>query len=41
MRPIIDNNRLYLAMPPLFKIQYKDKVFYAYDEGEKDKIIKK
>ena len=41
MRPIIDNNRLYLAMPPLFKIQHKDKVFYAYDEHEKDKIIKK
>ena len=41
MRPIIDNNRLYLAMPPLFKIQHKDKVFYAYDENEKDKIVKK
>ena len=41
MRPIIDNNRLFLAMPPLFKIQYKDKNFYAYDEEEKDKIIKK
>ena len=23
MRPIIDNNRLFLAMPPLFKIQHK------------------
>ncbi len=41
MRPIIDNNRLFLAMPPLFKIQYKDKIFYAYDENEKNKIIKK
>ena len=41
MRPIIDNNRLFLAMPPLFKIQHKDKFFYAYDENEKDKIIKK
>jgi len=41
MRPIINNNRLFLAMPPLFKIQHKDKVFYAYDENEKDKIIKK
>ena len=27
MRPIIDNNRLFLAMPPLFKIQNKDKLF--------------
>ncbi len=41
MRPIIDNNRLFLAMPPLFKIQHNDKILYAYDEDEKDKIIKK
>ena len=27
MRPIIDSNRLFLAMPPLFKIQHKDKIF--------------
>ncbi len=41
MRPIIDNNQLFLAMPPLFKIQHKEKIFYAYDEIEKDRIIKK
>ncbi len=41
MRPIIENNRLFLAMPPLFKIQHKEKILYAYDEVEKDKIIKK
>ncbi len=41
MRPIIENNRLFLAMPPLFKIEHKDKVLYAYDEDEKNKIIKK
>ena len=35
------NNKLFLAMPPLFKIQHKDKIFYAYDENEKNKIIKK
>ncbi len=40
MKPIIDNNRLYLAMPPLFKIYNKDKSFYAFDENEKNKIIK-
>ena len=39
MKPIIDNNRLYLAMPPLFKIYNKDKSFYAFDENEKNKII--
>ena len=41
MKQIIDSNRLYLAMPPLFKIYNKDKSFYAYDEKEKEKIIEK
>ena len=39
MRPIIDNDRLFLAMPPLLKYNIR-KIFYAYDENEKDKIIK-
>ena len=41
MRPIIENNRLYLAMPPLFKIYNKNKEFFAYNEKEKDIILKK
>ena len=42
MKQIIDSNRLYLAMPPLFKIYNKDKSFYAYnDEKEKEKIMEK
>jgi len=41
MKAIIENNRLYLAMPPLFKIYNKDRSFYAYDEKERDKIIEK
>ena len=41
MKPLIDNNRLYLAMPPLFKIYDKSKYFYAFDEKEKNTIIKK
>ncbi len=40
MKSIIENNRLYLAMPPLFKIYNKNMSFYAYDEKEKNKIIK-
>ena len=40
MRKIIENNRLFLAMPPLYKISYKDNNFFAYDEREKDNIIK-
>ena len=41
MKQIIDSNRLYLAMPPLFKIYNKDKSFYAYNEKEKEKIMEK
>ncbi len=41
MKSLIDENKLYLAMPPLFKIYNKTKSFYAYDEKEKDKLIKK
>ena len=41
MKQLIDENKLFLAMPPLFKIYDKNKTFYAYDETEKDKIIKK
>ncbi len=40
MRKIISSNRLYLAMPPLYKLNHKDIIRYAYDEKEKDKILK-
>jgi len=41
MKSIIDQNRLFLAMPPLFKIYDKNKSYYAFDEKEKNEIIKK
>ncbi len=41
MKNLIDENRLFLAMPPLFKIYNKNKNFYAFDEKEKNEIIKK
>ena len=40
MRKIIESGRLYLAMPPLYKITYKNENYFAYDEKEKDKILK-
>ena len=40
MRKIIENGKLYLAMPPLYKLSFKDSINYAYDEKEKDKILK-
>ncbi len=41
MKSLIDENKIYLAMPPLFKIYNKSKSFYAYDEKEKNKLIEK
>ena len=40
MRKIIENGRLYLAMPPLYKIDYRNEHFFAYDEKDREKIIK-
>lgn len=39
LRPVIDNGYLYLAMPPLFRIQSGKEVFYAYNDQERDKIL--
>ena len=39
MRNIIEKGRLYLAMPPLYKISYKDSDYFAYDEKQKNKIL--
>jgi DNA gyrase subunit B len=40
LRPIIDGGYLYIALPPLYKIQVGKEVFYAYSEEEKENIIK-
>ncbi|MFC1711247.1 type IIA DNA topoisomerase subunit B [Patescibacteria group bacterium] len=41
LKPLVEAGYLYIAMPPLFKIQAKKNVHYAYDEDEKDVIIGK
>ena len=41
MRPMIEAGRLYLAMPPLYRIAGGNKSFYARDDAHKDEIIKK
>ena len=38
---IIQNGHLYVAQPPLFKIQLGKKISYAFSEQERDEIIKK
>ena len=40
MTELIQRGHIYLAMPPLYKVSFEKKVFYAYDDSEKDKIIK-
>jgi len=41
MQNLVQNGHLYVAQPPLFKIQYGKKVEYAYSDEERDGIIKK
>ena len=40
MRPLIEQERMYIAMPPLFRVAKGKAVRYAYDEEERDKHIK-
>ena len=40
MREVIDTGKLYIAMPPLFKLKKGKTERYAYDEDEKEEILK-
>jgi len=37
MRPLIENGYIYIAQPPLFKVEHGKEEFYAYNEKELDK----
>ncbi len=39
MRPLIEAGKLYIAKPPLYKIDYGKKHFYAYSDEERFKIM--
>ena len=39
MRALIENGRVYLAQPPLFKVHKGTKVRYAFSEEERDKYM--
>ena len=41
LRTVVDNGYLYLALPPLYKIQIGKEISYAYTEEEKDSIVAK
>jgi DNA gyrase subunit B len=40
MKELIRNGYLYIAQPPLYNIKIKNKLYYAYSDSERDKIIK-
>jgi DNA gyrase subunit B len=39
MTALIERGNVYLAMPPLYRLSYGKKTFYAYDDAEKDRIL--
>ena len=40
-KPLVVAGHIYVAMPPLFRIDCAKEVFYALDEEEKDAVVKK
>jgi topoisomerase-4 subunit B len=40
-RPLVTNGHVYVAMPPLYRVDAGKQVYYALDEGERDQLLKK
>jgi DNA gyrase subunit B len=41
MKEIVETGKLYIAQPPLYKIKKDREELYAYDENEKEQILKR
>ncbi|RKY80827.1 DNA topoisomerase IV subunit B, partial [candidate division KSB1 bacterium] len=41
MRELIELGRIYIAQPPLYRIQKGKEEYYAYDDDERDEILSK
>jgi DNA gyrase/topoisomerase IV subunit B len=40
LRPLIEQGHVYLAQPPLFRIDHGKETFWALDEGDRERIVK-
>jgi DNA gyrase subunit B len=40
MQPLIQNGNLYIAQPPLYRIEHKKKIQYAYNDADRERIMK-
>ena len=40
MRPLVDGGHVYIAQPPLFKMQKGQTIRYAYTDTERDELMK-
>jgi DNA gyrase subunit B len=40
MPTLIEDGHLYIAQPPLYRVAYKNQVKFAYNDGQKDTIMK-
>ena len=40
-RPLVEDGRVYVAMPPLYRIDQGKDVYYVQDDKERDKLIPK
>jgi DNA gyrase subunit B len=40
MRPLIEAGYVYIAQPPLYKVEYHQKAYYAYNDGQLSQIKK-
>ena len=38
-RPLIDNGHLYIAQPPLYRVNKGKEIHYAYSDAERDKLV--
>ncbi|MCX6724796.1 MAG: toprim domain-containing protein, partial [Candidatus Shapirobacteria bacterium] len=39
LKPIIEQGFLYIALPPLYKIQIGKEIYYAYNDEDKERIL--